>query len=77
VEEAEESHREALARAGELHMRPLPARCRLDLGTLLARTGRAAQARSELAAAADLLRALGMDPWRRRAAAELAALGDG
>jgi tetratricopeptide (TPR) repeat protein len=55
-------YREAAALAGALGMRPLLARCRLELGTLLTRSGDAAAGREHLSAATALYRDLGMDP---------------
>jgi class 3 adenylate cyclase/tetratricopeptide (TPR) repeat protein len=68
--QAEGLLREALAIAEELGMRPLAARCRLDLGLLLTADDRA-RARDELAKAAEALGALDMDRWKRRADAAL------
>src|SRR5262245_28068902 len=68
--QAEAMLREALAIAGELGMRPLAARCRLDLGLLLAADDRE-QARDELSRAAEALGAMGMHLWKRRADAAL------
>ncbi len=74
-EEAVENYREAMAMADELGMRPLKAECRLGLANLYRRRGDAEGARSELAAACELFRAMGMTFWSRRAEAELEALG--
>jgi hypothetical protein len=57
--------------AVELGMRPLAAHCHLGLGTLYARTGRQAQARTELSAAMALYRAMDMTFWLSRAEAVL------
>jgi predicted ATPase len=62
-ESVEAHYRQALALAGELGMRPLQAHCHLGLGTLYARTGRPAQARTELSAAIELYRAMDMTFW--------------
>jgi class 3 adenylate cyclase/tetratricopeptide (TPR) repeat protein len=64
----------ALAEARELGMRPLEARCRLDLGLLAARAGRSEIAREHLTAAEALLEAMGMRYWLPAARAALAAL---
>ena len=55
-------------------MRPLAARCRIDLALLHRTAGDAGAARRELAAALDTLRDLGLDV-SPRVAAELAAAG--
>ena len=44
-------------------MRPLQAHCRRGLGTLYARRGQWAQARTELGAARDLYQAMAMTFW--------------
>jgi tetratricopeptide (TPR) repeat protein len=75
--EAIENYRQAMALADELGMRPLKAECRLALANLYRRRGDAEGARSELAAACELFRAMGMTFWSRRAEAELEALGRG
>src|SRR5262249_9162033 len=53
----------ALARAEELAMRPIAARCRLGLGILYHRAGHLDLARAELDLAAEAFRALGMASW--------------
>jgi Flp pilus assembly protein TadD len=53
-------------------MRPLQAHCHHGLGTLYARAGRAEQARTELAAAIALYRAMDMTFWLPLAEAVLA-----
>ena len=60
---AEEHYRQALALADELGMRPLVAHCHRSLGTLYAANGQREQARTELAAAIDLYRAMDMTFW--------------
>ena len=60
VDEAETHFRQALALANELGMRPLQAHCHQDLGTLYAKIGQPAQARTELLAAIVLYRELEM-----------------
>jgi DNA-binding winged helix-turn-helix (wHTH) protein/tetratricopeptide (TPR) repeat protein len=69
LEAAGDAYRQALTIAGELGMRPLAARCHLALGRTLAGP---AEARAELAAAADLFRAMDMPFWLARVEAELA-----
>jgi tetratricopeptide (TPR) repeat protein len=71
-EQAEAYYQQALALAGELGMRPLLAHCHLGLGTLYATLGRRDTARTALAAAIDLYRAMDMPFWRPQAEALLA-----
>jgi tetratricopeptide (TPR) repeat protein len=54
---------EALALSRALGMRPLEARCRLELGLALSARGDVPAAREHLAAAAEGLRSLGMVRW--------------
>jgi len=63
--------REASAQAEQLGMRPLIARCHLDLGKLARRTGQPQRAQEHLAAATTLLREMGMRFWLEQAEAEL------
>jgi tetratricopeptide (TPR) repeat protein len=72
VAQAEAHYRQALALAEELGMRPLQAHCRHGLGTLYAATGQREQARTELAAAIELYRAMDMTFWLPQAEAVLA-----
>jgi hypothetical protein len=60
---AEDHYLQALVLAEELSMRPLQAHCHRGLGTLYATTGQQEQARTELAAAIDLYRAMDMTFW--------------
>ena len=53
-------------------MRPLQAHCHHGLGRLYHQTGRAEQARTALAAAIDLYRAMDMTFWLPQAEAALA-----
>jgi tetratricopeptide (TPR) repeat protein len=69
---AEAHYRPALALAEVLGMRPLQAHCHLGLGLLYAQTGRAEQARTALATAIDLYRAMEMTFWLPQAEAVLA-----
>jgi class 3 adenylate cyclase/tetratricopeptide (TPR) repeat protein len=71
--QAEATLREALAIADELGMRPFAARCRLDLGLLLAASDRT-RAGAELSRAAEALGAMGMSVWKRRADEALASV---
>ncbi|MGH7898532.1 MAG: tetratricopeptide repeat protein, partial [Candidatus Binatia bacterium] len=61
---------EAMARAEELGMRPLVARCHLGLGEIARRSGEKAPARQHLDAAASLFREMDIDFWREKAEAE-------
>jgi tetratricopeptide (TPR) repeat protein len=70
--QAEAHYQQALALAEELGMRPLQAHCHLGLGTLYATTGQWEQARTALAAAIDLYRAMDMTLWLPQAEATLA-----
>jgi tetratricopeptide (TPR) repeat protein len=72
VEAAATHDRQALALAEELGMRPLQAHCHLGLGTLYAQIGQAEHARSELAMAIALYRAMEMIFWLPQAEAALA-----
>ncbi len=58
--------------AEELGMRPLQAHCHLGLGKLYRRIGRVDEARGELRAAVEMLRAMEMMFWLPEAEAELA-----
>lgn len=71
AEQASWSFRTAMARAGELGLRPLVAHCHLGLGRLYRTLHDEARARSELVAAAEEFRALTMDLWSGRARASL------
>ncbi|MBM3220304.1 MAG: tetratricopeptide repeat protein [Candidatus Rokubacteria bacterium] len=64
---------QARALAEELGMRPLVARCQLELGRLYRRVGDSAQARPQLTAALANLRAMDMRFWAEQADAELAS----
>ena len=72
TKEAERWYREAAALASVLGMRPLLARCQLELGPLLTRGGDVAAAREALTAAAALYREMQMDAARAEAEAALA-----
>jgi hypothetical protein len=56
-------------------MRPLAAHCHLGLGTLYQKSGRHADARAELATAAEMYRAMEMPYWLVKAEAALAGVG--
>jgi tetratricopeptide (TPR) repeat protein len=75
VQQAEARYQEALTLAEELGMRPLVAHCHLGLGTLYAKTGCAEEARTALATAIELYRAMDMTFWLPQAEAALAHIG--
>ena len=60
---AETHYRQALALADELGMRPLQAHCHRGLGALYARLGQGEQARTALATAIEMYRAMDMTFW--------------
>jgi tetratricopeptide (TPR) repeat protein len=72
LDRAATHYRQALALAEELCMRPLQAHCHLSLGTLYATTGQRQQARTALAMAIDLYRAMDMTFWLPQTEAALA-----
>jgi len=63
VAQAEAYYQQALALAGELGMRPLQAHGHRGRGTLYAKIRRAEQARTELATAMEMYRAMEMTFW--------------
>jgi hypothetical protein len=65
-------YQQALALADELGMRPLQDHCYRGLGTLYVQTGQQEQARTELASAIDLYRAMDMIFWLPQTEAVLA-----
>ncbi|MBI3454488.1 MAG: AAA family ATPase [Candidatus Rokubacteria bacterium] len=75
VDGAETAYRQSLARAAELGMRPLRARCHLGLGRVYGRAGRVEPARAELAAAIELFQAMAMSFWVTQAEAAAATVG--
>jgi tetratricopeptide (TPR) repeat protein len=68
-------YRQALAIAEELGMRPLQAHCHHALGTLYATVGQREQARTALATAIALYRAMDMTFWLPQAEAALTQMG--
>jgi len=72
LESAERHLCHALSLADELGMRPLVARCQLDMGRLYRRAGERTKARDLLAAASAQLCEMDMRPWMEQAEAELA-----
>jgi tetratricopeptide (TPR) repeat protein len=75
-EPAASHYRQALALAEELGMRPLQAHCHHGLGTLYARQGQQAQARTALSTAIALYRAMDMRFWLPQAEATLREVAD-
>jgi hypothetical protein len=75
VAAAEEAFRAGLDAVESLGLRPLAERCRLGLGRLYARIGRADDARAALTSAAEAFRAMGMDSDLATAERDLAELG--
>jgi class 3 adenylate cyclase/tetratricopeptide (TPR) repeat protein len=75
IDQATSYYRQALALAAERRMFPLLAHGYLDRGLLCTRLGQLAQARTDLAAAVDLLRTMGMERWLPQAQAALAHAG--
>jgi tetratricopeptide (TPR) repeat protein len=76
IEPAATHYRQALAFAEACGMRPLQAHCHRGLGTLYVRTGQRAPARSALASAIALYRAMDMPFWRPEAEAALAQVNE-
>ncbi|MGH7354294.1 MAG: AAA family ATPase [Candidatus Rokuibacteriota bacterium] len=71
---SEARHREALALATELGMRPLVAHCHLGLGTLYRRTGKREEAHAHLTTATTMYREMGMHVWLEQVQAEARGL---
>jgi tetratricopeptide (TPR) repeat protein len=71
-ERAEAYHRQALALADGLGMRPLQAHCHRGVGTLYITTSQREQARTELSVAIELYRAMAMMFWLPQTEATLA-----
>jgi tetratricopeptide (TPR) repeat protein len=71
VAQAATLYQQALALAEELGMRPLQAHCHHGLGRLYAKTGQQEQARTTLATAIELYRAMEMTFWLPEAEAVL------
>ena len=65
-------YQQALALAEELGIRPLVAHCHLGLGRLYGQTGQWEQARTALATAIEMYRAMAMTFWLPQAEAALA-----
>jgi len=74
AEQAGAYYRQALALAEALGMRPLQAHCHQGLGTLYAATGQREQARTALATAMAMYRAMEMTFWLPKTEAALAQM---
>ena len=70
---AEAHHRQGLARAEALGMRPLVAHCHLGLGKLYRRTGKRQQAQEHLTTATTMYREMDMRFWLEQAESEMTA----
>jgi hypothetical protein len=66
-EHADGHYRDGLALAEELGMRPLVARCHLDLAKLHRRTGKQQQAEEHFNTATSMYRDMGMTYWLEKA----------
>jgi DNA-binding SARP family transcriptional activator len=75
VESAGQHLGQALVLAEELGMRPLAARCRLDMGRLYLRSGDRTKARDHLGVASARLREMDMRRWSEQAEAASQELG--
>jgi DNA-binding CsgD family transcriptional regulator len=73
---AEELYRQALARLSRTQLRPETARAHLVFGEWLRREGRRVEAREQLRTAHDMLSAIGMEAFAKRARRELLATGE-
>ena len=72
VEQAGTHYQQALTLAEELGMRPLQAHCHRGLGILYLDDGKLEQARTELSAAIEMYRTMGMTFWLPQVEAALA-----
>ena len=73
-QQAEAHYQQALVLAEELGIRPLQAHYHRGLGTLYAQTGQLEQARTALATAIEIYRAMDMTLWLPQAETTLAQL---
>ena len=71
LEQAIDWHQRALNQAAELSMLPLTAHCHMGLGQLYLKKGSSEEAHSELSAALDLYRSMGMSFWLPQAESTL------
>lgn len=74
LEEAEDWYRRALEHASNLSMRPLVAHCHEGLGLVYLNAENREEAHSELAAATELYRSMGMSFWLPQAESALAEI---
>ena len=74
LEAAEARFGDSLTRATELGMRPLVARCRLELGEIHRCARRLGPARDQLTTAVDMFREMGMRFWLEKAETEMRSL---
>jgi tetratricopeptide (TPR) repeat protein len=74
IGKAEDHHRQALALADELGMRPLIAHCHVGLGKLYRRTDNLKQAKAHLADGVAMMREMEMGLWLEKAELELKEL---
>jgi hypothetical protein len=74
VEDAPGYHREALALADKLGMRPLGAHCHFGLGKLYRRTDKREQAQEHLRTATTMYCEMDMQYWLEQAEAEFVRL---
>ena len=74
-DQGSEYYRQALSLADELGMHPLAAHCHLGLGTLCAKIGHRAEARTKLSSAVECYQAMEMRLWLPQAEAALAQVG--
>jgi tetratricopeptide (TPR) repeat protein len=72
AQQAEDYHREAMALATNLGMRPLVAHCHLGLGKLYRRVAKRQEAQEHLSTATTMFREMDMRFWLEQAEAEVA-----
>ena len=74
VEKAEAYYRQAWTLCRDLAMGPLAAHCQMGIGAVYAARGSMAEGKSQIAAAIDQFRGMGMTLWQERAQAVLESL---
>jgi len=74
LEQAMDWYQRGLNQAAELSMLPLTAHCHMGLGQLYPKRGRSEEARSEIEAAIDLYRSMGMSYWLPQAESTFAKI---
>ena len=77
VEKAEAYYRQAWTLCRDLDIGPLAAHCQMAVGAVYAARGSLAEAKSEITAAIDRFRAMGMNLWQERALAVFKSLSEG